>query len=84
MRLLSGRYGPYVKHESVNANLARGADPQTLTLERAVTLLAEREAKGGGKKPARKPGAAPGREEQMYGCTGVDSPENGVKCTGHP
>jgi len=58
VRLLSGRYGPYVKHESVNANLARGADPQTLTLDAAVALLAAREGKtggkrGGGRKPAR-------------------------------
>jgi DNA topoisomerase-1 len=58
VRLLSGRYGPYVKHESVNANLARGADPQTLTLDAAVVLLAAREGKiggkrGGGRKPAR-------------------------------
>jgi DNA topoisomerase-1 len=58
VRLLSGRYGPYVKHESVNANLARGADPQTLTLDAAVALLAAREGKtggkrGGGRKPVR-------------------------------
>jgi DNA topoisomerase-1 len=54
VRVLSGRYGPYIKHGSTNANVPRGADPQGLTLEQAVALLAEREAKGGGKKkPAR-------------------------------
>jgi len=54
VRVLSGRYGPYVKHGATNANVPRGADPQGLTLEDAVKLLAEREAKGGGKKkPAR-------------------------------
>jgi DNA topoisomerase-1 len=54
VRVLSGRYGPYIKHGSTNANVPRGADPQDLTLEQAVALLAEREAKGGGKKkPAR-------------------------------
>ena len=52
--MLSGRYGPYVKHGATNANVPRGADPLTVTLEQAVALLAEREAKGGGKKkPAR-------------------------------
>jgi len=52
--VLSGRYGPYIKHGSTNANVPRGSDPQALTLEEAVKLLAEREAKGGGKKkPAR-------------------------------
>ncbi len=58
VRVLSGRYGPYIKHGSTNANVPRGSDPQALTLERAVAMLAEREAKGGGKKkPARAPKA---------------------------
>ena len=53
VRVLSGRYGPYIKHGATNANVPRGSDPQDLTLDQAVLLLAEREAKGGGKKPAR-------------------------------
>jgi DNA topoisomerase-1 len=55
IRVLSGRYGPYIKHGSTNANVPRGADPMSVTLEQAVALIAEREAKGGGgkKKPAR-------------------------------
>ena len=57
VRILSGRFGPYIKHEDVNANVPRGKDPQAVTLEEALALLAERAAKGGGKKPARK--AAP-------------------------
>jgi DNA topoisomerase-1 len=59
VRILSGRFGPYIKHEDVNANVPRGTDPQELTLEQAVALLAERAAKGGGKKPARAKKAAP-------------------------
>ena len=54
VKVLSGRYGPYIKHGSTNANVPRGTDPAALTLEEAVKLLAEREAKGGGKKPAKK------------------------------
>jgi DNA topoisomerase-1 len=56
VRVLSGRYGPYIKHGSTNANVPRGADPLSVTMEQAVALIAEREAKGGGKKgkkPAR-------------------------------
>jgi DNA topoisomerase-1 len=53
VRVLSGRYGPYIKHGSTNANVPKGADPAALTMDEAVKLLAEREAKGGGKKPAR-------------------------------
>jgi DNA topoisomerase-1 len=59
VRILSGRFGPYIKHEDVNANVPRGKDPQAVTLEEAVALLAERAAKGGGKRPARKAAAKP-------------------------
>ena len=60
VKVLSGRYGPYIKHGATNANVPKGADPLTLTLEEAVKLIAEREAKGGGKKPAKaKPAAKP-------------------------
>lgn len=52
-----GKYGPYVNFGKVNATLPKGKDPQTVTVEEAVALIAEKEAKGGGKKPARK--AAP-------------------------
>jgi DNA topoisomerase-1 len=55
VRVLSGRYGPYIKHGATNANVPRGGDPLAMTLDEAVLLLAEREAKGGGakKKPVR-------------------------------
>ncbi|HEY5071379.1 MAG TPA: type I DNA topoisomerase [Caulobacteraceae bacterium] len=49
VRLLAGRYGPYVKHEAANANIPKGADPATLTLDEAIALLAAREGKTGGK-----------------------------------
>ena len=58
VKILSGRYGPYIKHGSTNANIPRGADPQAMTLDEAVKLLAEREAKGGGKKKAAPKKAA--------------------------
>jgi DNA topoisomerase-1 len=62
VRVLSGRYGPYIKHGATNANVPRGTEPAAVTLEQALLLLAERAAKGGGKKkPARaaKAKAAP-------------------------
>jgi DNA topoisomerase-1 len=58
VRVLSGRYGPYIKHGSTNANVPRGKEPTAVTLEEAVTLLAEREAKGGGKKKPARPAKA--------------------------
>jgi DNA topoisomerase-1 len=45
-----GRFGPYVTDGETNASLRKGDDPETVTLDRAVELLAERRAKG----PANK------------------------------
>ncbi|RVD68914.1 DNA topoisomerase I, partial [Mesorhizobium sp. M4A.F.Ca.ET.029.04.2.1] len=50
-----GKYGPYVNYGKVNATLPKGKDPQSVTVEDALALIAEKEAKGGGgKKPFRK------------------------------
>lgn len=60
LRVLSGRYGPYVTDGTVNASLPRGADPETLSVDEAVGLLLERAAKGGGtrtKRPVAKKSA---------------------------
>jgi len=45
--LRSGRFGPYVSDGTVNASIPRGTDPNDLTLEGALDLLAERRAKLG-------------------------------------
>jgi DNA topoisomerase I len=52
----SGRYGPYVSHDGVNATLPRDKAPETITLEEALPLLAARAeqiASGGGRRPTR-------------------------------
>jgi DNA topoisomerase-1 len=51
----SGRFGPYVTDGETNASLRQGDDPESITHERALELLAERRAKGpAAKKPARR------------------------------
>jgi DNA topoisomerase I len=52
--LKEGRFGPYVTDGETNASLRKGDDPETVTLDRAVELLAERRAKGPTKRPARR------------------------------
>ena len=44
----SGRYGPYVNHDGINATLTSDLTPETVTLEQAVGLLEARAARGGG------------------------------------
>ncbi|MEQ1901750.1 MAG: type I DNA topoisomerase [Devosia sp.] len=52
-----GRYGPYINQGKVNATLPKSVKPEAVTLEQALELIAERAAKGGGKKPVRKAAA---------------------------
>ena len=50
-----GRYGPYVNWGKVNATLPKGKDPQSVTVEEALVLIAERAAKDGvGKTKVKK------------------------------
>jgi len=47
IKLLDGRYGPYVTDGATNASLPRDLAPEELTAERALELLAARAARGG-------------------------------------
>jgi DNA topoisomerase-1 len=55
--LKEGRFGPYVTDGETNASLRRGDDPETVTIERAAELLADRRSKG----PAPKRKSTRGR-----------------------
>jgi DNA topoisomerase-1 len=63
IKLMKGRFGPYVTDGSVNATVPRGSDPLALTLEEAVTLIVERAAKGPSKKFGRTRKAAKPKPE---------------------
>ncbi|MEQ1542950.1 MAG: type I DNA topoisomerase [Novosphingobium sp.] len=57
MKLMAGRYGPYVTDGTTNATLPREKKPEELTAEEAVTLITERAAKGPAKGKGRKKAA---------------------------
>ncbi len=58
IKLMKGRFGPYVTDGSVNATVPRGNDPMELTLDAALGLIAERAAKGPPKKGGKAKKAA--------------------------
>jgi DNA topoisomerase-1 len=54
VKLLDGRYGPYVTDGVTNATLPRDRPPSEVTLEYALQLLAERAARGPAPRRRRK------------------------------
>src|SRR5579863_124252 len=54
IKVLKGKFGPYVSDGEVNATLPEGTEPDGVTLEKALALIAERAAKSGKKKKAVK------------------------------
>ncbi len=63
VRVLKGRYGPYVSDGTTNATIPEGIEPTSVTMEQAVEWLAARAARGGKKKPVKKAKAAAPKKE---------------------
>ncbi len=61
-----GRFGPFVRHGKTYASLEAGDEVYTVGLNRAVTLIAEKVAKG----PSRRFGADPGKPLGEYPARG--------------
>ena len=54
MKVMAGRYGPYVTDGTTNATLPRDLKPEDLSEAQAIELIDARAAKGPAKKKGRK------------------------------
>ncbi len=81
IKLMKGRFGPYVTDGSINATVHRDSDPMSVTLEEALALLAERAAKGPSKKKgrARKPAKAKPEKKAAKKAEPKPAPEKKAK-----
>ncbi|MGQ0532687.1 MAG: type I DNA topoisomerase [Caulobacteraceae bacterium] len=55
VRVLNGRYGPYINDGETNANVPKDKKPEDVTFDEALALLAARAEAGGGKKKKKAP-----------------------------
>lgn len=55
IKVMAGRYGPYVTDGTTNATLPRDQKPEDLTAEQAITLIDEKAAKGPAKPRKKAP-----------------------------
>jgi DNA topoisomerase-1 len=62
-----GRFGPYVQHGKIYANLDRDDDVLSIGLNRAVALIADKATKGGGGRAPVDPGRPLGDHPQKGG-----------------
>ena len=58
IKVLAGRYGPYVTDGEINASIPKGTNPESVTFEQAMELI---EARRNAAPSARRGGAAGGR-----------------------
>lgn len=59
VKIMDGRYGPYVTDGETNASLPKGTPPEELDFNEAMNLLAARAAAGGSKKKKKAKKKAP-------------------------
>jgi DNA topoisomerase-1 len=62
VEVCNGRYGPYVRHGKVNATLPKDISPEEVTLEEALTLLAERAGKKASTSGKKSKPASPAKK----------------------
>jgi DNA topoisomerase-1 len=62
IRIRDGRFGPYVTDGETNVTIPKAENPEEITFEQAVQMLADKRAKGPAKKPTRAAAKKPARK----------------------
>jgi DNA topoisomerase-1 len=75
VNLFDGKYGRYVSHDGINATLPEETEPEAVTLEQALELLAARRKVKGGKKAKAKVAAAPTAKPDKVAAASAAKPE---------
>jgi DNA topoisomerase-1 len=82
IKVLKGKFGPYVSDGETNATLHEGMEPDSVTMEQALALIAERAAKGGKKKkPAKAAKAAKAPKAKAEKTNGAEKKSAAKKTT---
>ncbi len=83
IKVLKGKFGPYVSDGETNATLHEGMEPDSVTMEQALALIAERAAKGGKKKkkPAKAAKVAKAPKAKVEKTNGADKKSAAKKTT---
>ena len=71
LKVLNGRYGPYVSDGTIHATLPKDTDPLAVDMDMAVSLIAAKEAKG----PSTKKGRAPARTAKPKAAAAEKAPK---------
>ena len=61
LKVLEGRYGPYVSDGTTHATLPKGTDPKSVTIEQAIEWVDAKAAKGPVEEKGRAAGGEAGR-----------------------
>lgn len=78
IQVFNGPYGPYIKCGKVNASLPEGSTPDTITLEQAIALIAEKGGVGGKKKASGGKKASPKKVSAPKAEKTSDAPPKGA------
>jgi DNA topoisomerase I len=70
--LRSGRYGPYVQHGTLRATLPKGTDADSMTIEKAVEILAAKASRAKGKGGKTAKGGKPAKSKSASRAKSAD------------